>query len=78
MPLISSTSCLSGQRGATLVEYSLLVAFIALTSVGALQYFSTSVDDEIVGIERDMSVAAGGFCDKSNPDYPNCNNGFGF
>jgi Flp pilus assembly pilin Flp len=37
----------SGQRGASLVEYALLVALIAIVCVGAVTFFGTELTDSL-------------------------------
>jgi len=45
---------LSGERGASLVEYALLVALIALVCIAAVTTFGTAVDSSLTNSSTSM------------------------
>lgn len=78
MALTSKKERFSRERGATLVEYSLLVTLIALLSICAMQFFGDAIGNSLYQSTLEAFPAAGGICDQSNPNYPKCDGGFGF
>ena len=61
--------------GTSLLEYSMLVALLAIASIGILSSYANAIVN-IFNTERiTAEAAAGGIvgdCDRSNPAYPNC------
>lgn len=51
---------LSGEYGASLVEYALLLALIAVVCVGALQYFGSATGSGLTGSASCITAAQNG------------------
>lgn len=62
----------SNERGASLVEYALLIALISAVGVVAIHELGFAVRGTFKTVNDRAVAAAGGVCDSSNPLYPNC------
>ena len=49
------TARVTSERGASLVEYALLVAFIAVVCVGAVTFLGREVADSISGVGNSLN-----------------------
>jgi Flp pilus assembly pilin Flp len=62
-------------RGASLLEYALLVALISIVGISVLSSLGQEITQPLDKSERTLKTAAGsvdGGCDATNPNYPNC------
>jgi Flp pilus assembly pilin Flp len=57
--------------GASLIEYALLVALVAVVSLSALNYLGTAVEGDFKNLNHQGFAASGGIC-LSNPNDPSC------
>lgn len=61
------------QLGASLVEFSLLVALVAFVSFGAVQRFGTSVNNAFDKQSVQIATGSGNLtCTPGQPAYPRC------
>ena len=61
------------EQAASMIEYILLVALIAIVALVVVKFTGNSVNKTFVDLKRDGFDAAGGLpCLPSNPLFPNC------
>jgi len=62
------------ELGASLVEYALLVALIALVAIASIRLLGNATTKTFEDLNYKGFDAAGGFipCNPSNPSYPAC------
>ena len=70
----SQPNATCGIRGATMLEYVILVALIAMVVIVSLKALGQAVNYQANELNQKGFAATGGVkgCDSSNPDYPNC------
>ena len=61
-----------GQIGASMVEFALLVALIALIAIPAVKGLGIVVSDSFYHIQEKL-VGDGQICNPQNPAWPACN-----
>ena len=67
-------SPIHAQRGASMVEYALLVALVALIAIPSVKMLGTGVSDSFYKAEYELA-GAGTFpapCQFGSPNYPGC------
>ncbi len=67
----SGTRCRQ-ERGAGLVEFSLLVALIAVVTVASVRVLGQTIAENLNRSRAALGSGASGFCDPTNPNFPNC------
>lgn len=66
MTVCKSSKNTNPERGASLVEYALLVALLCVVAVGGVRAVGVSVEDTMVKAER--HIGSGGFTDAGETD----------
>lgn len=57
------------QRGASMIEYALLVALIALIAVAGVKGFGITLGGTIDKATYNLNTASGNVCDPQSPNY---------
>jgi len=61
------------EQAASMIEYILLVALIAIVALVVVKFTGNSVNKTFVDLKRDGFDASGGFpCDLNHPNFPSC------
>jgi len=61
------------EQAASMIEYILLVALIAIVALVVVKLTGNSVNKTFVDLKRDGFDAAGGApCDLNHPNFPSC------
>ena len=63
---------LARQRGASMVEYALLVALVALIAIPSIRMLGATLDKSLVNTTRQVAAAGGIRCELGFPGYPAC------
>jgi Flp pilus assembly pilin Flp len=70
---VTWTDALRNDTGATIVEYTLLVALIALAGIVSIRGVGAQVNGRMENVQTKMEAAGGDFtCTPANPLYPDC------
>lgn len=59
-------------RGATMVEYTLLASLIALAGLVSIRSVGAQINGRFENLQGQMEAASGNLCPPDDPLYPNC------
>jgi|GEM_PF-2600140 len=63
---------LARQRGASMVEYALLVALVALIAIPSIRMLGATLETSLENATESVAAAGGLTCEPGSPIYPAC------